>query len=344
MKPLEELVRPEILELKPLEDVRRNFGNLADMACLDLNETPFNKPYNRYGDPSQAELRKALSRVKGVGPESILPGTGTAEMVDLCYRCFARPGVDNVVAIDPTREVYARYAAVNGVEYRRVPLDGDFQVRSESLLGASDANTKIIWICSPNDPTGNDIDRMEIVRTVEGFDGIVVVDEAYSDFSRSMPLRLSVGMFPNLVVLNSMSFAWASASARMAMAFATRRVVGVLESVRYPHNVSRLVQDYVMGLFRDAYAATKWARALVEERDRMVESFRLLPFCLGVYPTDANFFLAKVRNPREIHGRLLDRGILVRDCSGMGPCDGCLRISVGGRGENTRLLSALRSM
>ena len=240
MRPLNQLVRPNILALEPYSSARNEFNGKDATVFLDANENPFNNPFNRYPDPLQRELKEKLASVKGVKQENIFLGNGSDEPIDLAYRCFTRPGTDNVVAIEPTYGMYKVCAEINDVEYRTVLLDGSFQTTAAKLLASCDRNTKLIWICSPNNPTGNNINRNEIVKTLEGFDGLVIVDEAYSDFSTERPLRLDLDKYPNLIVLNTMSKAWGCAAIRLGMAFAQNDIVEVFNKVKYPYNINTL--------------------------------------------------------------------------------------------------------
>lgn len=342
MRPLEQLVRPNILALKPYSSARDEFGGSGAKVFLDANENPYNTPFNRYPDPLQRELKQRLAAVKGVAAENIFLGNGSDEPIDLAYRCFARPGIDNVVAIEPTYGMYKVCADINDVEYRAVLLDGTYQTTADRLLAACDKNTKLIWICSPNNPTGNNIDRQEIIRTIESFDGIVIVDEAYSDFSGERPLRLDLGKYPNLMVLNTMSKAWGCAAIRLGMAFAQKAIVDVFNKVKYPYNVNTLTQRQAIEALKDPFEVDKWVKIILLERSRMIEAFNLLPFCKKVYPTDANFFLARFDNAQAVYNYLKEKGIIVRNRTQVSLCEDCLRITIGSKSENSELLSALR--
>lgn len=342
MRPLEQLIRPYILALKPYSSARDEFGGSGAKVFLDANENPYNTPFNRYPDPLQRELKQRLAAVKGVAAENIFLGNGSDEPIDLAYRCFARPGIDNVVAIEPTYGMYKVCADINDVEYRAVLLDGTYQTTADRLLAACDKNTKLIWICSPNNPTGNNIDRQEIIRTIESFDGIVIVDEAYSDFSGERPLRLDLGKYPNLMVLNTMSKAWGCAAIRLGMAFAQKAIVDVFNKVKYPYNVNTLTQRQAIEALKDPFEVDKWVKIILLERSRMIEAFNLLPFCKKVYPTDANFFLARFDNAQAVYNYLKEKGIIVRNRTQVSLCEDCLRITIGSKSENSELLSALR--
>lgn len=342
MRPLEQLVRPNILALKPYSSARDEFGGSGAKVFLDANENPYNTPFNRYPDPLQRELKQRLAAVKGVAAENIFLGNGSDEPIDLAYRCFTRPGIDNVVAIEPTYGMYKVCADINDVEYRTVLLDDTFQTTADRLLAACDKNTKLIWICSPNNPTGNNIDRQEIIKTQEGFDGIVIVDEAYSDFSVERPLRLDLEKYPNLIVLNTMSKAWGCAAIRLGMAFAQKAIVDVFNKVKYPYNVNMLTQKQALEALKDPFEVDKWVKIILLERSRMIEAFNLLPSCKKVYPTDANFFLALFDDAQAVYDYLKEKGIIVRNRTRITLCEDCLRITIGSKSENNELLAALR--
>lgn len=342
MRPLDQLTRPNIAKMTPYSSARNEYSGHAAKVFLDANENPYNSPLNRYPDPLQMELKTALSRIKGVAPECIFLGNGSDEAIDIPYRCFARPGVDNAVAIEPTYGMYEVCAEINDVEYRRVRLDNHFQVKADKLLAACDGNTKLIWICSPNNPTGNSIDRDEIKKVLDRFDGIVIVDEAYGDFAKQQPLRHELSQYPNLIVLNTMSKAWGCAAIRLGMAFAAKEIIDIFNKVKYPYNVNLLTQQQALKALSDPYEVEKWVRTILLERERMADAFRLLPICEEVYHTDANFFLARMTDAQSIYDYLVAEGIIVRNRTNVALCHNCLRITIGTKMENNELLSALR--
>ena len=344
MRSLEELCRPNIWSLAPYSSARNEYAGREARVFLDANENPYNNPFNRYPDPLQLEVKEAIQKVKGVPAENIFLGNGSDEAIDLPYRCFCRPGIDNVVAIEPTYGMYKVCADINDVEYRPVLLDEHYQITADRLLAACDDKTKIIWLCSPNNPTGNSLIREEIVRTIEGFDGIVIVDEAYSDFSAQQPLRTELAKYSNLVVLNTMSKAWGCAAIRLGMAFASQEIIGLFNKVKYPYNVNILTQRQALEALNDPFQVDKWVRMLKLERDRMIEAFKLLPTCKQVYPTDANFFLAKMTDAQGIYDYLVDKGVIVRNRTRVKLCQNCLRITIGTKSENNELIAALRQM
>ncbi|SED99941.1 histidinol-phosphate transaminase [Prevotella sp. lc2012] len=342
MKPLQELVRPNIWALAPYSSARNEYAGREARVFLDANENPYNQPFNRYPDPLQLELKEALSKVKGVSAENIFLGNGSDEPIDLAYRCFCQPGIDNVVAIEPTYGMYKVCADINDTEYRPILLDEHYQITAEKLLAAVDEHTKIIWLCSPNNPTGNSLRREEIVKVIEGFEGIVIVDEAYSDFSAVTPLRSELSQYPNLIVLNTMSKAWGCAAIRLGMAFASKEIIAIYNKVKYPYNINQLTQKQALEALKDPYEVDNWVKILLQERGRMVDAFALLPICEKVYPTDANFFLAKMTDAQKIYDYLVDRGIIIRNRNRVQLCKDCLRITIGTKTENNELLAALR--
>ncbi len=342
MKTLEELVRPNILSLKPYSSARDEYSGKEAHVFLDANENPYNQPFNRYPDPLQRDLKAMIEKVKQVPASCIFLGNGSDEAIDLAYRCFTRPGIDNVVAIEPTYGMYKVCADINDVEYRPVLLDEHFQISAEKLLAACDDNTKIIWICSPNNPTGNNINREEITKVLEQFEGIVIIDEAYSDFSQEKPFRLELRNYKNLIVLNTFSKAWGCAAIRLGMAFAHPEIINIYNKVKYPYNVNLLTQQKAMEALKEPYETDKVIRILLQERARLISAFRDLPICEGIYPTDANFFLAKMTDAQKIYDYLVNKGIIVRNRTRISLCNNCLRITIGTKTENAELLSALR--
>ena len=342
MKSLEELTRTNIWSLAPYSSARNEYAGREARVFLDANENPYNQPFNRYPDPLQLELKAAISKVKGVPAENIFLGNGSDEAIDLPYRCFCEPGVDNVVAIEPTYGMYKVCADINAIEYRPVLLDENYQIAAEQLLAATDAHTKIIWICTPNNPTGNCLKREEVIKVIEGFEGLVIVDEAYSDFSSQKALRSELSKYPNLIVLNTMSKAWGCAAIRLGMAFASKEIIHIFNKVKYPYNVNLLTQQQALEALKDPFEVDNWVKILLQERARMMDAFSMLPICEKVYPTDANFFLAKMTDATKIYNYLVDKGIIVRNRHRVQLCQNCLRITIGTKTENSELIAALR--
>ena len=342
MRDLKELVRPNIWKLSPYSSARDEYSGHDAHVFLDANENPYNNPLNRYPDPLQHELKAMLARRKQVREDQIFLGNGSDEAIDLFYRCFTQPGIDNVVAMEPTYGMYKVCADINDVEYRPVLLDQNFQMSAKKMLDACDRYTKLIWICSPNNPSGNLINEIEIIRVLEGFDGLVVVDEAYSDFSKHRNMRSRLDDYPNLIVLNTMSKAWGCAGIRLGMAFAQPEIIQIMNKVKYPYNVNNLTQEKALEMLKSPIMIEEWVRTLLLERERMIAAFSLLPICKKIYPTDANFFLARVSDAQAIYDYLVGKGIIVRNRTRVRLCADCLRITIGTKTENSQLLSALR--
>lgn len=342
MKELEELVRPNIWRLKPYSSARDEYSGHEAHVFLDANENPFNTTVNRYPDPLQRDLKQVIAKVKNVAAEQIFLGNGSDEAIDLCYRCFTEPGKDNVVAIEPTYGMYRVCADINDVEYRAVLMNERFEMNASDMLDACDEHTKLIWICSPNNPSGNSIDSAEILTILDTFPGIVVVDEAYGDFTQKPSFRTLLNRYPNLIVLNTMSKAWGAAAIRMGMAFASKDIIDIFNKVKYPYNVNQLTQNKALELLKDPFQTHQWVRMLIQERNRVIVAFQQLPLCVKVYPTDANFFLAEVNDAQAIYNYLMENGIIVRNRNRVAMCGNCLRITVGTRNENNELLGALR--
>ena len=342
MKPLEQLVRKNIWSLAPYSSARDEYSGKEAHVFLDANENPYNDPYNRYPDPLQRELKDQIAKIKGVPAEMIFLGNGSDEAIDLPYRIFCEPGKDNVVAIDPTYGMYKVCADINNVEYRAVPLDEHYQMDADRLLAATDAHTKLIWMCSPNNPSGNSLNRDEMLKVVNAFQGIVIIDEAYSDFSSQKSMRSELAHHPNLIVLNTFSKAWGLAAIRLGMAFASPDIISIYNKVKYPYNVNLLTQRQAMEALKDPFEVDKWIKMLLAERTRLMFAFKELPICEEVYPTDANFFLARMTDAQSIYNYLVERGIIVRNRTRVHLCNNCLRVTIGMKGENNELLSALR--
>ena len=342
MKSLEELIRPNIKNLAPYSSARNEYSGHVAKVFLDANENPYNSPYNRYPDPLQTELKAAISKVKGVPAENIFLGNGSDEAIDLPFRCFTRPGIDNVVAIEPTYGMYKVCADINDVEYRPVTLNDNFQLEADRILAACDDNTKIVWLCSPNNPTGNSLNRDEIVKILDWFDGIVIIDEAYIDFAKQQSFCHYLAKYPNLIVLHTMSKAWGCAAIRLGMEIAHQDIIGIFNKVKYPFNINMFTQQKALEIIKNPFDIDKWRRLLLGERTRMSDAFRLLPICEEVFPSDANFFLARMTDAQAVYDYLVSRGIIVRNRTRITLCRECLRITIGTKTENNELLAALR--
>lgn len=342
MKTLQELTRPNIWKLKPYSSARDEYKGVEASVFLDANENPYNGPHNRYPDPMQWEVKNTLARIKKVDPRQIFLGNGSDEAIDLVFRAFCQPGQDNVVAIDPTYGMYQVCADINDVEYRKVQLNENFQFTADKLLAATDMHTKLIFLCTPNNPTGNDLSRQEIEKVLNSFDGLVVVDEAYNDFSEAPSLLADLDRYPNLIVLQTFSKAWGCAAIRLGMAFASTDIISIFSKIKYPYNVNQLTQKQALEMLHRHYEIDRWVKILKEERGYLESEFAHLPCTVHIFPSNANFFLVRVTDAMKIYNYLVGEGIIVRNRHTVSLCGNCLRVTVGTRVENDKLLDALR--
>ena len=342
MKPLKELTRPNVWRLKPYSSARDEYKGVSASVFLDANESPYNNPINRYPDPLQGEVTALLAQVKQVPAENIFLGNGSDEAIDLLFRAFCEPRIDNVVAIDPTYGMYQVCAEVNDVEYRKVLLDENYQFTADSLLAVADKHTKVIFLCSPNNPTGNDLCRDEIVKLLNTFDGLVVVDEAYIDFSDSPSFRFDLAKYPNIVVLQTFSKAWGSAAIRLGMAFASEEIIALFNKIKYPYNINILTQQQAISVLQRKEEVAAWVALLRHERARLADELLQLPLTEKIFPSQANFILARVVDATAIYNYLVGQGIIVRNRHSVSLCGNCLRITIGTPEENNTLLNAMK--
>lgn len=340
------LVRKNIRNLKPYSSARDEFKGEANIF-LDANENSLGSPllkwYNRYPDPMQWKIKEKLSVIKQVPVNQIFLGNGSDEPIDLLFRCFCEPGVDEVIVFPPTYGMYEVSANINNVHLSKVPLTKEFQLDLEALESAIKPNTKIIWICSPNNPTGNSIDRQDIEMVLNNFDGLVVVDEAYINFSRQKSLVSDLADYPNLVVLQTLSKAWGLAGLRVGMAFASVEVIGYLNKVKPPYNISEPVQELALKALDEIGQVNDMILQLVASRKEMEGDLVQSKTVVRVFPSDANFLLVEFRDARGMYDYLVEKGIVVRDRSSVLLCDNCLRITVGTDAENMKLMEAINS-
>ena len=340
---LDKLLRNNIKALKPYSSARDEFSGEADVY-LDANENPFNKPYNRYPDPLQWAVKEKIAVIKNVAPEKIFLGNGSDEPIDIIFRSFCEPGVDNMVSIDPTYGMYQVAADINNIEVRKVKLDENFGFSAQKLLDATNLYTKVIFVCSPNNPTANLLDKSEIVKLLTDFDGLVVVDEAYIDFAPESSLLSELDQYENLIVLQTFSKAWGMAGIRLGMAFAQPEIIRIFNKVKYPYNINILTQKKAMKLLDNYQEKEEWVNTILQERGKMVKKLFKLPFVQVVYPSDANFILVKMNDARGIYEYLTEQKIIVRDRSKITLCDDCLRITIGSPKENKKLRKALKAL
>lgn len=336
------LIRSNIRKLVPYSSARDEFSGSASVF-LDANENPFNAPLNRYPDPGQRKLKARIADLKGIPPDTIFLGNGSDEGIDLLIRVLCEPGRDRVITVDPTYGMYGVCAQINGVDRRSVLLNGDFSLNPEAVLEAVDERTKLIFLCSPNNPTSNSLEREAMLKIVDGVNCPVVVDEAYGDFSRGPGLLPELQEKPNLVVLQTLSKAWGFAGIRLGMLFAHPGLVGYLSRVKYPYNINTLTMEAALKGLEDREQTQVWIKEILEERGWMAGELQSLSFVKVVFPSDANFLLIRVGDPPAVHHFLMDRGIIIRDRSAMPLCQGCLRITIGSPAENRALINALKT-
>lgn len=338
---INELVRENIRNMKPYSCARDEFKGNASVY-LDANENPFNFPFNRYPDPHQKEVKDKISEIKRINHNSIFLGNGSDEAIDLLYRAFCEPRVDNVVAIEPTYGMYKVCAELNDVEYRKVLLNENFDIEAYNIMDSTNIHTKIIWFCSPNNPTGNNLNREEIKKVLQWFRGIVVIDEAYADFSDQESFLNQLNNYSNLVVLQTFSKAWGNAAARLGMAFASPEIIEVLNKIKYPYNISLLTQRHALYVMQEHEKVKEWVATLLEERGKLITLLKKVSVVEKIYPTNANFVLIKVSNAKNIYRELIRKGIVVRNRSNITLCDDCLRVTVGSAEENKAFINELK--
>ena len=340
------LVRENIRNLTPYSSARDEFKGEASVF-LDANEnslgSPLMKWYNRYPDPLQWKVKQKLSEIKSVPPQNMFLGNGSDECIDLLYRAFCNPGKDNVIICPPTYGMYEVSANINDVEVRKAPLLDDFQLNLAHIEQLADSHTKIIWICSPNNPTGNSLNREDIETVLNNFNGLVVVDEAYINFSRQRSFIRELPDYPNLVVMQTLSKAWGLAGLRLGMMFASEAIIEIINKVKPPYNIGQHTQEIVLQALENTDQVNDMIMMIVDMRYALEEVFNQMPIVEKVYPSDANFLLVKMKDARRIYEYLLEQGIVVRDRSRVTLCEDCLRITVGTEQENTALVDALGS-
>jgi histidinol-phosphate aminotransferase len=346
---LDSLVRANIKKVTPYSSARDEFKidkqESQSMVFLDANEnslgSPLTKWYNRYPDPYQNEVKEALSKIKGIPTSKIFLGNGSDECIDLLYRCFCEPGRDNVIICPPTYGMYEVSAAINDVLVKKVPLLPNFQLDLEGIENAIDGNTKLIWICSPNNPTANSISYQDMEMVINNFDGLVVIDEAYINFAKQKSLTTALNDYPNLVVMQTLSKAWGLAALRLGITFASEEIIGWLNKIKPPYNINQATQEIALQALKEVGQVNDMIKAIVKMRDELAVQLQKLPVVKKIYPSDANFLLLKVTDAPKVYEHLLGDKIVVRDRSKVKLCEDCLRITVGTEEENERLIQRL---
>ena len=342
---LNKLVRSNISQLKAYSSARDEFSGDAKVF-LDANEnslgSPLTKWYNRYPDPHQHAVKLALSTVKGIQPAHIFLGNGSDECIDLLFRCFCEPSKDNVIICPPTYGMYEVSANINDIALKIAPLLPDFQLDLVHIETLVDVHTKIIWLCSPNNPTGNSLNRVDMETILNNFNGIVVIDEAYINFAKQQSFIQELAEYPNLVVLQTFSKAWGLAALRLGMAFASVAIIDIMNKVKPPYNINQATQDFALKALEEVGQVNDMIKELVSMRQALAEVFESMPTVEKVYPSDANFILVKIKDARKIYEFLLTKGIVLRDRSSVQLCADCLRITIGTEKENTILVDAMQ--
>ena len=337
---LNRLVRPNIRAMQPYSSARDEFHGLASVY-LDANENPYNVPYNRYPDPMQRRLKERISEIKGVPVDSIFLGNGSDEAIDLLMRAFCEPGRDAILTVEPTYGMYQVAAEVNNVVYCQMSLSSDFSLDLQAFLAMVNEKTKLIYLCSPNNPTGNSLERETIREVLREFSGIVVLDEAYIDFSSNPSFLIELPEWQNLVVLQTLSKVWGAAAIRLGMAFASPGIINILNKIKYPYNVNSLTQEKALELL-DVNRMHSQLEQILKGRVYLQRELNNIPLVRCVYPTDANFLLVDVGDADYVYQCLVEQGIIVRNRNKVALCRGCLRITVGTETENILLVSALK--
>ncbi|GHV50891.1 histidinol-phosphate aminotransferase [Bacteroidia bacterium] len=340
MKTFEHLLRPNIRSLQPYSTARDEFQGEASIF-LDANESPYNM-YNRYPDPMHHKARNRVSILKDIAPGHIFLGNGSDEAIDLVMRAFCEPAVDNIVTITPSYGMYKVAADINNVECRQVALRSeDFSLDANAVLDAADEHTKVVFLCSPNNPTGNLLQKEEVYRILKYFKGIVVVDEAYIDFAGALSLIRELASYPRLVVLQTFSKAWAMAALRLGMAFASPGIISIMYRIKYPYNLNIFTTEYLLHRLDGNNQVEEQVKELLSQKDVLMKELVKYPFVEKVYPSDTNFLLVKVKDANALYNYLLEKKIVVRNRHTLPLCENCLRITVGAPEENSRLLHAL---
>ncbi|PZP51797.1 MAG: histidinol-phosphate transaminase [Pseudopedobacter saltans] len=341
------LVKENIKSLAPYSSARDEFSGEANIF-LDANEnslgSPLSEDYTRYPDPHQRALKQELAKIKQVLPENIFLGNGSDECIDLLYRCFCQSQKDNVIICPPTYGMYEVSANINDVEIRKAQLTPDFQLDLASIKANIDNNTKIIWICSPNNPSGNLLKRESILSILNDFQGLVVVDEAYIDFANQESFTQQLAQYPNLVVMQTFSKAWGMAGLRLGMAFASKEIISILDRVKPPYNINQVTQQLALEALANWDTVKKYTVELIALRNDLASNLEKIPLVKKIHPSDANFLLVEVTDAQSIYDQLLQNKIVVRDRHKVILCDNCLRLTVGTKEENNALEQSLKQI
>lgn len=342
---IQDLIRPTIKALKPYSSARDEFqGSNDNMVFLDANENPFENGVNRYPDPQQRTLKFLLSNIKGIPEQNILLGNGSDEVLDLIFRAFCEPNRDNIIILPPTYGMYSVLANINAVEIKSIQLDDDFQPRIDAILNIANRNSKLLFLCSPNNPTGNSFKAKYIERLIKEFNGIVVIDEAYIDFSNEESWISRLNEFPNLIVTQTLSKAYGMAGIRLGVCYASEEIISVFNRIKPPYNVNELTQQRAIEQLKLNELTKKQIQDILEEKEILVNRLSKVNFVSKIYSSDANFVLVKVDNATKRYNQLIERGIVVRNRTTQPGCENCLRFTIGTMEENKILIDTLNSI
>ena len=340
-------IRENIKNLKPYSSARDEYEG-KEGIFLDANENPYEsaakQPYNRYPDPKQKALKEKIARLKRLEPEQVFLGNGSDEAIDMVFRSFCKPGVDNVITLPPTYGMYKVCADINDIAVKEIPLTPNYQINTEAVLAAIDKDTKVIWICSPNNPTGNAIYTKDIVQLLTTFNGVVVIDEAYIDFAPDKSFTQKLKDYPNLIILQTFSKAWGMAALRLGMAFASEEIISIFSKVKYPYNINQLTQELALEALRNLLNKEMMVEEILTQRAWLEEELSKLKLVIKVHPSDANFLLVKMQDAHEVYQKLVTQKIITRDRSTITLCEDCIRITVGSEIENIALIKALTNL
>ena len=339
------MVRESVKKLKPYSSARDEYvSDGSEMIFLDANENPFENGVNRYPDPYQRSLKALLAEQKGISETNMLLGNGSDEVLDLVFRAFCEPNQDNIITLPPTYGMYKVLAGINAVENREVLLTSDFEPNIPEILNAVDKNTKLLFLCSPNNPTGNAFSREKVQKLLENFQGLVVLDEAYIDFSKQKSWLSRLKQFPNLIVTQTLSKAYGMAGIRLGICYGSDEIIGILNKIKPPYNVNQLTQQQALKRVLNQDAVQKEVEQILKERSNLIKALEAVGFVTEIYPTDANFVLAKVDDADKRYQELLEQGIVVRNRSTQPLCENTLRFTVGTPTENKRLIAILKQL
>jgi len=342
---IQDLIRPTIKALKPYSSARDEFqGNSDDMVFLDANENPFENGVNRYPDPQQRTLKSLLSTIKGVTQQNILLGNGSDEVLDLIYRTFCEPNQDNIITLPPTYGMYSVLANINAIEIKSVQLDADFQPKVEDILNVANSNSKLLFLCSPNNPTGNSFEVKSIERLIDEFKGIVVIDEAYIDFSNKESWTSRLNEFSNLIITQTLSKAYGMAGIRLGICYASEEIISVLNRIKPPYNVNILTQQKAISQLEQQELTQNQVTNILKERDLLITKLESIDYISKIYPSDANFVLVEVDDANKRYDQLIDKGIVIRNRTTQPGCENCLRFTIGTPKENRTLIDTLKSI